>query len=103
MAKATRIRKIVRPLRGGQITIPAEFREQLGINEDTLLEVTLRDGELLVRPVKVAAGAGSSIWAKKLYELFEPVREEVAKRGGKRTVAEIERALAEVRGRRSRP
>ena len=38
--------RLVRPLRGGQITIPAEFRKQLGLDESSLLRVTLDGGEL---------------------------------------------------------
>ena len=30
--------RIVRPLRGGQITIPAEFRRELGITEESVLQ-----------------------------------------------------------------
>ncbi len=30
--------KLVRPLRNGQITIPAEFRQRLAIDEHTLLQ-----------------------------------------------------------------
>ena len=39
-----RTSKIVRQLRGGQITIPAEFRKRLGI--DSLLQMTLAGDEL---------------------------------------------------------
>lgn len=55
----------------------------------------------LVRPLR--GGQGSSIWAKKLYELFAPVREDLAKHRSKQIDAEIEEALAEVRSRRGGP
>lgn len=71
-----RLTKIVRPLRSGQITIPAEFREKLGIGPDTLLQVTLSEGELRVRPVSVMDRAGGSPWLKELFDLFAPVRRE---------------------------
>lgn len=38
--------RIVRPLRRGQLTIPAEFRQRLGISEDTLLQLTLREDKI---------------------------------------------------------
>jgi AbrB family looped-hinge helix DNA binding protein len=45
--------KIVRPLAKGQITIPAEFRERLGIEADTLLSISLVGGKLEIVPVKL--------------------------------------------------
>ena len=45
--------KIVRPLAKGQITIPAEFRERLGIDADTLLSVSLVGGKLEIVPLKL--------------------------------------------------
>ena len=41
MPPPKRMSRIVRPLRGGQITIPAEFRKELGITEESVLQVTL--------------------------------------------------------------
>lgn len=43
----------VRPLRGGRLTIPCEFRPELGIADDTQLELTLVDDEARIRPVEV--------------------------------------------------
>lgn len=72
--------KMIRPLRGGQITIPAEFRKQLGIDEQSMLRMTLTQGELRITPVRVAAAQGSP-WFRELYELFAPVRQEAADKG----------------------
>lgn len=44
--------EIVKPLPKGQITIPATFRRQLGIDENTLLDVSIKNGELIVKPLK---------------------------------------------------
>jgi len=44
--------EIVKPLPKGQITIPATFRKQLGIDENTLLDISVKDGDLVVRPIK---------------------------------------------------
>lgn len=68
--------KIIRPLRGGQITIPAEFREKLGISTDTVLEVSLVDGELRLKPLSLASTVAGSPWLKELYDVFAPTREE---------------------------
>ncbi len=92
------MRKIVRPLRSGQITIPAEFRARLGIDKETLLQVTLSEGELRIRPVKVTE-RGSSAWVKELYDLFAPVREGMDRYSEEEIDADIEKALAEVRAR----
>ena len=85
--------KIVRPLRSGQITIPAEFREKLGIGPDTLLQVTLSQGELRIRPVSVTDRAAGSPWLKELFDLFEPVRREADAKGY--TEEEIDLAIDE--------
>ena len=71
-----RMTKIIRPLRSGQITIPAEFREKLGIGPDSLLQVTLMQGELRVRPLSVTERGAGSPWFKELYDTFAPVRQE---------------------------
>lgn len=44
--------EIIKPLSKGQITIPAQFRKQLGIDESSFLDVTIRDGDLIIRPIK---------------------------------------------------
>jgi AbrB family looped-hinge helix DNA binding protein len=71
--------KIVRPLRGGQITIPAAFRRQLGIDADSLLQVTLDRDELRIKPVRVTEQG--SPWFRELYDLFAPVRQEAIEKG----------------------
>jgi len=45
--------KIVRPLPKGQITIPAQFRERLGIDQDSLLNIILLEDRLEVVPVRI--------------------------------------------------
>ncbi|MGH2352687.1 MAG: AbrB/MazE/SpoVT family DNA-binding domain-containing protein [Chloroflexota bacterium] len=76
MKQAEQSTKVVKALRNGQITIPRAFRQQLGIKEDSLLQVSLVDGELRVRPVRVAPAGQGSPWLKELYDLFAPVRQE---------------------------
>ena len=49
MAQTKTKHKVVKPLAKGQITIPAEFREALGIAADTLLSVSLVGDHLEVR------------------------------------------------------
>ena len=83
--------RIVRPLRSGQITIPAEFRKRLGITEDSVLQMILGEGELRIKPMRVTESAAGSPWMKELYDLFAPVREEAAFRSEE----EIDEAIRE--------
>jgi bifunctional DNA-binding transcriptional regulator/antitoxin component of YhaV-PrlF toxin-antitoxin module len=71
--------KIVRPLRSGQITIPIEFRRQLGIDEHSVLKMTLEQGELRLKPVRIEEQG--SPWFRELYDLFAPVRQEAIDKG----------------------
>ncbi len=89
--------KVVRSLRGGQITLPAEFRRELGIDDDTLLQVTLADDELRLRPLITTTATRSSL--RELYEHFAPVREEILAQGVSEAEinADIDAALQAVR------
>src|SRR5690348_3342932 len=70
---------IVRTLRGGQMTIPADMRRALGIGDETMLQLRLEKGELRVRPVRVAGE--QTQWFRELYEHFAPVRAEIGDHG----------------------
>jgi bifunctional DNA-binding transcriptional regulator/antitoxin component of YhaV-PrlF toxin-antitoxin module len=91
--------KFVRPLRGGQITIPAAFRRQLRIDSETMLRMTLVDGELRIKPLRVAEDEEGSPGLRGLYEYFAPVREEILARGipEAEVNADIDAAIEEVR------
>jgi len=92
--------RLVRPLRNGQITIPAEFRAKLDIDEHTLLRIELVGRELHIRPVKVSESG--SEWTRELYELFAPVREEAARYGEKEVNTDIDKAVKTVRRQRAK-
>lgn len=81
--------RYVRPLRGGQITIPAEFRQRLGIEADSVLRVTLVDGELHISPMQVTKQAAGSLWLKELYDEFAAVRQDASRF----TEAEVDQAI----------
>ena len=72
--------KIIKQVRSGQITIPASFRERLGIGPDTLLQVTLMQDELRIRPVQATERVAGSPWLKELYDYFAPARAEAEER-----------------------
>ena len=89
--------KIVRPLRSGQITIPAEMRKRLGITDDTMLQLTLEGAELRIRPVKAVETAAGSPWLKELYDLFAPVHAEAAEHPEEEVDAAIDQAVKATR------
>ena len=99
MSQTVEMSKIVRSLRGGQVTIPAAFRRELGIGNDTMLRMTLADGELRIKPVEVSEPSKGSPGLRALYEYFAPVREEILARGisQEEVFADIDAAIAEVR------
>jgi bifunctional DNA-binding transcriptional regulator/antitoxin component of YhaV-PrlF toxin-antitoxin module len=99
MSQSAQMTKIVRPLRGGQVTIPAAFRRELGIGDDTMLRMTLVDGELRIKPVQLTEMSKGSPGLRALYEYFAPVREEILRRGisQEELFADIDAAIAEVR------
>lgn len=72
--------KAIRQLKGGQITIPVEFQRRLGIGDDALLQISLSDGELHIKPIGVTNPAGQTDWFHRLYDSFAPVREEAMER-----------------------
>jgi len=91
--------KIVRSLRNGQITLPAEFRRELGIESDTLLRVTLGHGELRITPVRTSGQSPHSGWLRELYEQFAPVRQEAERYSEAEINAAIDEAVTAVRSK----
>jgi bifunctional DNA-binding transcriptional regulator/antitoxin component of YhaV-PrlF toxin-antitoxin module len=73
--------KLVKLLRGGRITIPAEFRRRLGITQESVLEMSLAAGELRIRVVEGRRPTAGSQWLKDLYALYAPARDEAIGRG----------------------
>ena len=71
--------RIVHMLRGGQITIPAAFRRQLSLDENSTLSISVDQGELRIRSVQPAREHEGSPWLKDMYDRFAPVRNEAAR------------------------
>jgi len=90
--------RIIRPLRSGQITIPAEFRKLLGIAEDTMLQMTLAKGELRIKPIETTERAAGTPWLRDLYAQFAPVREETEHHSEEEIDRGIDAAVRAVRG-----
>ena len=93
------MKRVVKQLRHGQITIPKDLREALGIDADDLLSIDLVDGKLEIEPVRVAPKGKGSPWARDLYEMFAPVRESLEGRSEDEINQAIDEAVEEVRAR----
>lgn len=89
--------QFVKPLRSGQITIPASLREELGIDSDTFLQIRLVEGELRIKPVRIATKAQDTAWFKKLYDQFNEVRKEAGRFSEKEIDHTIDKAVKAVR------
>lgn len=82
MADTQRAIKLIKPRRDGQITIPVAFRKALGFDEDdTMIQATLTEGELHLRPVRTGNDAAGSPWLRELYDYFAPVRDGIEQQG----------------------
>lgn len=51
--------RIVRSQAKGQITVPIEFRERLGIEQNMFLQLTLRGSKIEISPVPMGAEANA--------------------------------------------
>ena len=90
--------RLVRSLRSGQITLPADFRRALRLDEAMFLQVTLQGDELRIRayaPDKLETG---SDWLRDVYWLFRPVRHQAAEADDRLINAAIDQAIAHLRG-----
>jgi AbrB family looped-hinge helix DNA binding protein len=52
MARKQTATKLVRLQAKGQITLPAQFRRRLNVDEDTILRVTLERGGITITPLR---------------------------------------------------
>ncbi|MGH2558341.1 MAG: AbrB/MazE/SpoVT family DNA-binding domain-containing protein [Thermomicrobiales bacterium] len=94
--------KIVRQRRSGQITIPIEFRRELGLEEDSVLQFTLDGNRMYIDPLLSANRGDNREWLRELYEYFAPARAEAIEKGyTEEEINEwIDEAVREVRAER---
>lgn len=45
--------RLVKPYAKGQVTIPADFREKLGIDENTILQMELKGSRIEITPLRL--------------------------------------------------
>jgi len=91
------VKKIVKRLKRGQITIPKEMRDALDIQDDDLLSITLSGSKLEIQPVKLTPETKGSPWLKELYDLFAPMRESLRGYSEEEINQAIDEAVKEVR------
>lgn len=94
------MKRVVKQLRNGQITIPKDVRDQLGIEPDDLLSIDVVDGKIEVEPVRIAPRAVGSEWAREMYRLFAPVRRSLKRRSEQEINEAIDDAVGAVRRRK---
>ena len=99
MKQPHQLSRTIRLLGRGRITIPAAFRERMGMEEHCVLRVTFVGDELRIRQLAEPEAGQGSPWLRVLYDYFAPVREEILARGisEEEVNAAIDEALAEVR------
>lgn len=45
--------RLVKPYAKGQVTIPADFRKKLGIDENTILQMELKGSHIEITPLRI--------------------------------------------------
>jgi AbrB family looped-hinge helix DNA binding protein len=100
MVSSEHTASVVKPLRKGQVNIPAEFREKLGIGENSLLRLTLTGDKIEITPMATVSKSKQRTWVQELYAMFAPVREDARELTETEVDALIDEAIAEVRARR---
>jgi bifunctional DNA-binding transcriptional regulator/antitoxin component of YhaV-PrlF toxin-antitoxin module len=97
--------KIVRVFHDGQVALPAEFRQVLKIEENSMLSMVLTgDGALLVRPLRVPTGDSKELpRQQELDEVFAPLRQRLLAQGldSDEVNALIDRAIQQTRASRN--
>jgi AbrB family looped-hinge helix DNA binding protein len=82
--------RIVRPQAKGRLTIPADFRERLGIDQGTFLQLTRRGSMIEVSPVRLAKeGTALRDFDRKELDAF-PEEDKI----GAKTAARVRRLLS---------
>jgi AbrB family looped-hinge helix DNA binding protein len=79
MAKFTNgelIMPIVKVVRNGQITLPKEFRDALGIDEGQILEAEIKDSRIILKPMAFVERGSvlSSKGKQKVKEALEDIK-----------------------------
>ena len=91
--------RLVRPLRNGQVTLPAAFRHALRLDLASMLQITLEGDSLRIRaynPMQLETG---SDWLRELYHHFRLIRRESALSDEQDVNSFIDQAIATLRAK----
>ncbi len=85
---------LVKVIRHGQITIPKELRQVLGIEEGDLLEVQLKNSQMVIKPKAVV---DREVAREQFFNLVDKMRSSVQGVDEKEVDQALEEALSETR------
>lgn len=88
--------KLITVKRGGQITLPIKIRKAVGLTENDQLEVTIKDGQIILQPVITIPKDQAWFWTKEWQE-GELEAERDIKSGNLKVFHSAEEAIAHLR------
>ena len=86
---------LVKVTRNGQITIPAEVRRELGIEEGDYMEVTLKEGVIVISPAQVVDKSQAYFWSKR-WQQEEREADEDIEAGRVRVFDDVDSLIADL-------
>ncbi len=86
---------LVKVTRNGQITIPAEVRRELGIEEGDYMEVTMKDGVIVISPAQVVDRSQAYFWSKR-WQREEREADEDIEAGRVRVFDDVDSLIADL-------
>lgn len=97
--------KFIKPFSKGQITLPKDYREYLGIDEDSWLKVSLKGEKVLLQPVedfdelrRIEPEANKEVYLRSILKIksdwFDEKEMKRARKGVERRLTKNEKDLA---------
>lgn len=86
---------LIKVTRNGQITIPAEIRRELGIREGDYMEVTLKEGVIVISPAQVVDKSQAYFWSER-WQQEEREAEEDIEAGRVRVFEDVDSLISDL-------
>ena len=67
---------ILQILRNWQITLPAEFRRDLGLKKGEIMKAEIQAGQIILTPVSLTEAEKRALAKKKFFETVDKLREQ---------------------------
>ena len=67
---------ILQILRNWQITLPAEFRRDLGLKKGDIMKAEIQAGQIILTPVSLTEAEKRALAKKKFFETVDKLREQ---------------------------